>query len=472
MKDTQGFNITVLGGGSAYTPGLIAGLLRLRDRLPLARLVLADIDEHKLKIVGELVRHMIEAAARGDEGAAKGGEGAGAGAGGPATTGQVTAKTEVVLTTDRLEGFKGADFILSQIRVGGLKHRALDERIPNKYGVLGQETTGPGGFAMALRSIPVMLDVARDIARVAPDAWLINYTNPTGFVCDASIRAGHGRTIGLCDGVYGIKWLGAKLLGLPISRGRDVEAYVAGLNHCTWTTQLWFEGRDLYKEMESLTAGLDLSGAGEAICDGPLNGVECDAVRLWRYYGLLPGSIYYTRYYYTLKQVLKKFSDPKFQHRSQWLTERAAAKRDNIRRQLAGGQASFAAFDEEDASHGDQAIGAIHAIANDTRQVETANVVNHGAVPNLPDDAIVEVTCTLGRYGAMPAAAGPLPRAVQGIVRMVHDHAVLTVDAAMSGDRKLVMQAAMAHPCHRDFHVMEEVIEEMFRVHKEWLPQF
>ncbi len=204
----------------------------------------------------------------------------------------------------------------------------------------------------------------------------------------------------------------------------------------------------------------------------PLNAVECDAVRLYRYYGILPGSIYYTRYYYTLKQVLKKFSDPNFQHRSQWLAGRAKAKRENIRKQLDAGSASFAAFDEEDASHGDQAIGAIHAIANDTRELETANVTNNGAVPNLPTDAIVEVTCTLGAHGAMPAAAGPLPRTVQGIVRSVLDHEQLTVEAAMTGNRKMVMQAAMAHPCHRDFHVMEDLIDEMFKAHKDWLPQF
>lgn len=439
--------LCIVGGGSAYMTSMFSSLGHFATQGGLAgsEVVLYDIDADNARLMGDWGRAAVKRH------------------GIPLTFEE---------TTDLDQALRGADFVLSTFRTGGLAHRFLDETTPLKYGELGQETAGVGGIFMALRCVPEVVRLSQAIQRHCPDAWLINYTNPTGFVCDASIRAGHKKTIGLCDGVYGIKWLCAKLLGLPISRARDVEAYVAGLNHCTWSTQLYFQGRDLYKEMESLTAGLDLSGTGEAICDGPLNAVECDAVRLYRYYGLLPGSIYYTRYYYTLKQVLKKFSDPTFQHRSQWLTQRAAAKRESIRQQLNTGQASFAAFDEEDASHGDQAIGAIHAIANDTREVETANVVNNGAVPNLPDDAIVEVTCTLGKYGAMPAAAGPLPRSVQGIVRMVHDHAVLTVDAAMSGDRKLVLQAAMAHPCHRDFHVMEEVIDEMFRVHKDWLPQF
>jgi 6-phospho-beta-glucosidase len=439
--------LCIVGGGSAYMTSMFSSLGHFAAQGGLAgsEIVLYDTDAGNARLMGDWGRAVAKHH------------------GIPLTFEE---------TSNLDEALRGADFVLSTFRTGGLAHRFLDETTPLKYGELGQETTGVGGIFMALRCVPEVVRLSQAIQKNCPNAWLINYTNPTSFVCDASIRAGHSKTIGLCDGVYGIKWLGAKLLGLPIARARDVEAYVAGLNHCTWTTQLYFEGRDLYREMDALTADLDLSGTGEAICDGPLNAVECDAVRLYRYYGLLPGSIYYTRYYYTLKQVLKKFSDPKFQHRSQWLAQRAAAKRENIRQQLTSGQASFAAFDEEDASHGDQAIGAIHAIANDTREVETANVVNNGAVPNLPNDAIVEVTCTLGRYGAMPAAAGPLPRSVQGIIRMVHDHAVLTVDAAMSGDRKLVLQAAMAHPCHRDFHVMEEVVEEMFRVHKQWLPQF
>ncbi len=439
--------LCIVGGGSAYMTSMFSslGLFAARGGLAGSQIVLYDIDASNARLMGDWGRAVAK---------------------------RHGIRLTFTDTTDLDEALRGADFVLSTFRPGGLPHRFLDETTPLKYGELGQETTGIGGIFMALRCVPEVVKLSQAIERNCPNAWLINYTNPTGFVCDASIRAGHARTIGLCDGVYGIKWMAAKLLGLPINRGREVEAYVAGLNHCTWTRQLYFQGRDLYQEMDALIAQQDLSGSGEAICDGPLNGVECDAVRLYKYYGILPGSIYYTRYYYTLKQVLKKFSDPKFQHRSQWLTERAAAKRDNIRRQLQTGEASFAAFDEEDASHGDQAIGAIHAIANDTRELETANVVNSGAVPNLPNDAIVEVTCTMGAHGAMPAAAGPLPRAVQGIIRMVHDHAVLTVDAAMSGDRKLVMQAAMAHPCHRDFHVMEEVINEMFRVHKDWLPQF
>ena len=442
-----GIRLCIVGGGSAYMTSMFSRLAHfaLEGGLAGSEVVLYDVDANNARLMGDWGR----AAAKHQ--------------GIPLTFEE---------STDLDEALRGADFVLSTFRTGGLQHRYLDETVPLKYGELGQETTGVGGIFMALRCIPHVVKIAQAIQKNCPNAWLINYTNPTELVCDASIRAGHAKTIGLCDGVYGVKWLAAKLLGLPIARGKDVEAYVAGLNHCTWTLQLYFQGRDLYKEMDALTANVDMSGEGEVIGDGPLNGIECDAIRLYRYYGLLPGSIYYSRYYYTLKQVLKIFSDPKFEHRSQWLMQRAATKRQRIREQLTSGQASFGAFDEEDAAHGDQAIGAVHAIANDTRELETANVVNNGAVPNLPNDAIVEVTCMMGAHGAIPAAAGPLPRSVQGIIRSVYDHAVLTVDAAMTGDRKLVMQAAMAHPCHRDFHVMEKLIDEMFRVHKEYLPQF
>jgi 6-phospho-beta-glucosidase len=294
-------------------------------------------------------------------------------------------------------------------------------------------------------------------------------------VCDASVRAGHTRTLGLCDGVWGVKWLAAKLLKIPTARAHEVEAYCAGVNHHTWCLRLFHKGRDLYTIMDDLIGATDLSGqAGDEPIDGNplLNVVEVDACRLYRYYGILPGSVYYARYYYNLRKLQAIHLDPTFEHRSTWLEKLGAEKRAGIRAQLAGGGARISAHDEEDAAHGDQAIGAIHSIANDTRNLETANVVNNGAVPNLPDDAIVEVGCTLGSHGPMPVAAGPLPFGVQGMVQCAYEFAKLTVDAAISGDRKLVLQAAMAHPAHRDLDVLEKIIAELFEAHKPWLPQF
>lgn len=441
--------IVIVGGGSAYMTSMFASLERcsregaLRD----AHVALVDINPDAVELMG--------------------------------TWGQaVSEKLDLGLTfehtTDLESALDGADFVLSTFRTAGLDHRYLDETIPLKYNELGNETVGVGGTFMALRGVPEAVRLAEAIQRRCPRAWLINYTNPAHMITTASIRAGHARTIGLCDGVCGVRWLCCKLLGVDVSREAEIEAYVAGVNHCTWSLGLAFEGRDLYEEMDDLIDRADLSGKGgwEDIGGTELNVIEVDACRLYRRFGILPGSIYYARYYYALRKTIDRLREADHQHRSSWLIERGQAKREWIRNQLETGDLSFRPMDTEDASHGDQAIGTIHAIANDTGRLEVVNVVNQGAVPNLPDDAIVEVTGRLSAQGATAFAAGPLPRSVEGMVRDACTFGELSVEAALSGDRDLVLQAVMAHPAHRDLDTIEPVLEEMFEAHKDYLPRF
>ncbi len=219
--------LCIVGGGSAYMTSMFSSLGRFATEGGLAgsEIVLYDVDAGNARLMGDWGRAVAK---------------------------QHGIPLKFVDTTNLQDALRDADYVLSTFRTGGLDGRYKDETVPLKYGELGQETTGVGGIFMALRCIPEVVKLSEAIQRCCPNAWLVNYTNPTGFVCDASVRAGHSKTIGLCDGVYGIKWMTAKLLGLPISRGRDVEAYVAGLNHCTWTMQLFFEGRDLYAEMDKL----------------------------------------------------------------------------------------------------------------------------------------------------------------------------------------------------------------------------
>jgi len=442
--------ICIVGGGSAYMTSMFASLAGYARSGGLAgsEVVLHDINEQNVQLMCD----WGQAAARRDDLS-------------------LTFSYEM----DLERALDGADFVLSCFRTGGLKARYLDETIPQKYEELGIETVGVGGVFMALRCIPEVVRLAEAIRRRCPNAWLINYTNPTNMVCDASIRAGHDRTLGLCDGVWGVKWLAAKLLRIPTTRAHEIEAYVAGVNHHTWCLQLHHRGRDLYEMMDNLIDATDLTGqAGYEPIDGNplLNVVEADACRLYRYYRLLPGSVYYARYYYNFRKLQAKHLAPDFEHRSTWLEKLGEEKRRGIREQLTAGTATIAPHDEEDAAHGDQAIGAIHSIANDVRNLETANVVNRGAVPNLPDDAIVEVGCIMTSHGPMPVAAGALPFSVQGMVRCAYEFGKLTVDAALTGDRRLVLQAAMAHPAHRDLDIIEKVIDELFEAHREYLPQF
>jgi len=442
--------ICIIGGGSPYMTSMFASLARYAREGGLAgsEVILNDINEDNVKLMSDW--------------------------------GQAGAKNDGVPLTfsyemDLEKALDGADYVLSCFRTGGLDARYLDETIPEKYQELGIETVGVGGVFMALRCIPEVVKVAEAIQRKCPQAWLINYTNPANMVCDASVRAGHERTIGLCDGVWGVRWLAAKLLKIPTTRAHEIEAYTAGVNHHTWCLKLLHKGKDLYEIMDELIDKTDLSGAAgyEPIDGNPLlNVVEADACRLYKYYGILPGSVYYSRYYYNLRKLQDIHLDPNFEHRSTWLKNLGVEKRDGIREQLSSGTATIAPHDEEDAAHGDQAIGTIHAMANDLQTLETVNIVNHGTVPNLPDDAIVEVGSILGLHGARPVAVGALPFSVQGMVRCAYEFGKLTVDAALSGDRNIVLQAAMAHPAHRDIDVIEKVIEELFEAHKEWLPKF
>ncbi len=442
--------VCIVGGGSAYMTSMFASLANYARKGGLAgsHVVLHDINEDNVKLMRDW--------------------------------GQAAADREKLPLTfsyemDRDTALDGADFVLSCFRTGGLKGRYLDETIPEKYEELGIETVGVGGVFMALRCIPQAVELAEAIQQKCPDAWLINYTNPANMVCDATVRAGHSKMLGLCDGVWGVKWLAAKLLKIPTARAHEVEAYVSGVNHHTWTLQLYHQGQNLYDRLDDLIEQTDMSGAAgyEPIDGNPLlNVIEVDACRLYRYYGILPGSIYYTRYYYNLRKLQDIHLDPNFEHRSTWLENLGAEKRDEIRRQMAAGEPTISAHDEEDAAHGDQAIGAIHSIANDVRNTETVNVVNNGAVPNLPDDAIVEVGATMTGHGPVPFAAGTLPFSVQGMVQCAYEFGKLTVDAAIAADRKLVLQAAMAHPAHRDLDIIEKVIADLFEAHRDWLPQF
>ena len=221
----KALKIAVVGGGSTYTPELIDGFVRYYDELPIREIYLQDIDAERLGVVGGLAQRMV--AERG---------------------------IPVTLTTERAEALDGADFVLTQLRVGGMAARALDERIPLKYGVLGQETTGPGGFAKALRTVPVMLEIARDIERYAPGAWLINFTNPSGLVTQALLNYSNVRAIGLCNVPINMQRHIAQALDVEPER---VELDYVGLNHLSWVRHVYLDGEDVTARVLANAAVLD-----------------------------------------------------------------------------------------------------------------------------------------------------------------------------------------------------------------------
>ncbi|MFA5865067.1 MAG: hypothetical protein WC975_10330 [Phycisphaerae bacterium] len=368
---------------------------------------------------------------------------------------------------DRLEkALEGADFVFSSIRVGGFDQLEVDEEIPLKCGLFGQETTGVSGVFFMCRQAPVITQHARTIEAVCPQAIVINYSNPSGMVTDLTRRVTKLNCLGLCDGVYGAKWLVCILLGLPMSEANNVHVHVAGVNHCTWALAIRYKGEDLYPRIGELFEKLDWKD--EKKTWGWNKDLE-QWYRLYRYYGILPGSTFYARYHYYARSFAQEMLEG--YRLSRGLRENSARLWPYIKSQIGKPDADFMDAGGESA-HGDQAMGALWKMACDTGELETVNVRNDGAVANLPDDAIVEVPAIMTRQGAFPLRVGPLPEPVVSKVHATATHYRLAVDAAMSGDRNLVMQAAMAFPSNTDIDLMEKIVAELFEKHKSWLPQF
>jgi len=241
-REVSGLKICVIGGGSTYTPELIEGLIERRDELPVATMTLMDIDENRLRVVGGLAGRMLQAA---------------------------EANIELSLTTQRKEALEGADYVITQIRVGGLACRIQDEKIPLQFGVVGQETTGPGGFAKAVRTIPVLLDIAHDMAEVAPGAHLINFTNPSGIITEALLKYTTTPTVGLCNSPVGFQRGIAQQLGVAPER---IQLNYVGLNHLSWIRGVRLDGEDVFDQV--LEGAMALARAGESPfspeCSDPL----------------------------------------------------------------------------------------------------------------------------------------------------------------------------------------------------------
>jgi len=394
----MGTKVTVVGGGSTYTPELVDGFVRRSDRLPIDELVLLDTDADRLEVVGGLAQRMLD---RQD------------------WTGRLR------LTGDRDAALDGANFVLFQLRVGGQAARLVDETLPLRFGVIGQETTGAGGFAKAMRTVPVVLELA-ELARrrSAPDAWIVDFTNPVGIVTQALIDDGH-RAIGLCNVAINLQRHMADLFEVEPDR---VELEHVGLNHLSWERAVRVDGVDRLPEI--------LEEHAEMLAEDfrlPL-----DIIRM---IAAIPS--YYLRYYYLTRTVLEEqraghtraadVMDIEARllemYRDQSLAEKPALLNDR------GG-----AYYSEAAA---QLIASLHDGAGD---IQVVDVRNDGAIPDLPDSAVVEVAARIDRDGAHPLPLAPLAPEQRGLVQAVKAYEELTVAAARSGDRTLAVRALSANP--------------------------
>lgn len=416
--------LTVVGGGSTYTPELIDGFARLRDTLPVEELVLVDPAAERLELVGGLARRIF--ARQGHDG-------------------------RIVTTSDLDAGVEGADAVLLQLRVGGQAARQQDETWPLECGCVGQETTGAGGLAKALRTVPVVLDIAERVRRTNPDAWIIDFTNPVGIVTRALLQAGH-KAVGLCNVAIGFQRKFAGLLGVTPA---DVHLDHVGLNHLTWETGVRLGGPEGEDVLPKLLGEHAEAIAGDLHLPRPL------LERL----GVVPS--YYLRYFYAHdevvrelgtkpsraaevaameKQLLRMYGDPALDEKPELLAKRGGAYYSEAAVDLAAG-----------------------LLGGGGSPYQVVNTLNRGTLPFLPADAVIEVQAAVGPKGPTPLAVPDVDPLFAGLMANVTAYEDLALTAALRGGRDRVFKALLAHPLVGQYAYAEGLTDRLIAHNREHL---
>jgi 6-phospho-beta-glucosidase len=438
LKMPEKFKIVTIGGGSSYTPELVEGIIKRYEKIPVTELWLVDIEEgrEKLEIVGALAKRMVKKA---------------------------WVPIEIHLSYDRREALKDADFVTTQLRVGHLAARALDERIPLKHGVIGQETNGAGGLFKALRTIPVILDICKEVEELCPNAWVLNFTNPAGMVTEAALRYSNiKKFIGLCNIPIGMEMGIAELLNVDHSR---IRIDFAGLNHMVFGLDVYLDGvsvKDKVLEMiidpanASFVKNIDAEEWAPEFIKG-MNVIPCS----------------YHHYYYKTSEMLarelKEFES----------NETRAEVVQRIEASL------FVKYKDETldvkppeleqrggAYYSDAACRLISSIYNDTRDIQPLNTINKGAISGLPHNSAVEVSCVISKDGPVPLTMGELPVAVRGLIQTIKSFEQMAVEAAVEGSREKAIVALTINPLVANDKVAIAIVDEMLEAHKAYLPRF
>ena len=426
--------IAIIGGGSTYTPELVSGFLERAAILPLNELWLMDTDPRRLEIVGGLAQRIVKSQRK---------------------------PFDIRLSLDRAETLSGAAYVITQLRVGGMSARRNDEYLGKRYHLIGQETTGVGGIAKALRTIPVILDIAADLGELAPKALLLNFTNPAGLVTEALKRyAPQVASVGVCNVAITTKMelleiLGGRM-GVPLSSER-AELDTLGLNHLSWHRGLTLDGEDLWPRiMEALIAGLKADPHPEW---------DVGMVESLR---MIPN--YYLQYYYDTerklaaqeqwppsraeqvmqveKELLEQYADTTLDQPPEGLMQRGGAYYSTVATQL------------------------ICAHYNDLGEIHVVNTRHDGAVPGWPTDWVLELPCRVSRDGIKPLPAQPLIPACFELLAQVKACELLTVEAAVHGDLAAARQALLAHPLGPPVDRVQAVLDDLLVTHREYLPRF
>jgi len=426
--------IAVFGGGSSYTPELVNGFLERVARLPLDELWLMDILPERLEVVGGFARRMV---------GAKG------------------SPFSVHLTMDQQAAIKGANYVITQLRVGWMQARREDEYLGRRHGLIGQETTGVGGMAKALRTIPVILSIAEDMAALAPGALLVNFTNPAGLVTQAlSKYAPAVPSVGVCNVPITMKMSILELLGkkqgLDISPDR-AELDTLGLNHLSWHRGFSIDGEDVWPQVFEETLA-NLRREAHPAWDP-------DTIASLR---MLPN--YYLQYFY--------YTQRKLADQAAWPPSRA----EEVMEIEKGLMAQYAEPDRSELPEGlmkrggayysTMAVELLSAHHNDLGETHVVNLPHRGAVPSWPEDWVLEMPAKVNRAGIQPIPAEPLPMSCFGLVAQVKAFELLTVEAAVHGDQDAAYQALLAHPLGPPADRVAAVLADLIETNRAYLPQF
>ena len=429
--------IAIIGSGSAYTPGIVNALLEQKEQIGIKKIVFIDNDNERLHITGDFMKIMIE---------------------------ENDPDIEVLLTTDRKEGFHEMDFLLAQIRTGRLPQRVKDEKIAMRHGVIGQETCGPGGFAFAMREIPAMVEIAKDVVKYAPNAWIINYSNPTGIVAEAIQReVPEAKNICICDVP---PWLQSDMARLMQGKPSDFAYRYFGLNHLGWFTNMYDEkGNDVLP----------------LICDyvkdhGMYLGTATDeswkqsAIRQKQFIRDFPGTlpVTYLQYYYYPDQMFKA-EDINYTRGQYCIDHREKEIYDLCKKGVKNHTSK--GNNLKDTIHGDFIVNIVNAIVNNTNEEFIINVPNNGIISNFSQGAIVECIARINASGYQPLAVGEIPLFQKGLMEVMKAYEILTVECNLEGSYQKALEALTLNPVVPSTNVARELLNDYIEANKEYWPE-
>ncbi|CAM4516249.1 6-phospho-beta-glucosidase [Paenibacillus endophyticus] len=428
-----GLKVVVIGGGSSYTPELIEGFILNYETFPVTEIVLVDIEagRNKLAIVGHLAIRMIEKSGL---------------------------PIKLNLTLDRRSVLAGADFVTTQMRVGRLEARGWDESIPLKYKMIGQETTGAGGMMKALRTIPVLLEICKDMEELCPNAWLLNFTNPAGMVTEAIHKYSKIKSVGLCNSpIAAYKWL-KNVYQVPIE---NIYCEFAGLNHLHWISTITVNGESKLEELLNNEDGYSAKNVPQYAWNGSL----------LRSLGAIPS--YYLKYFYLKREILaeQQTAAAKGETRAETV-QRLEDELFDIYKDPNLSEKPKQLEQRGGAYYSEAAVKLMNSLYNDSRDIQTLNVPNQGVLDFLPDDACIEVNCIVTKEGPIPQKVAIVPAAAKGLIHAVKVYEQLAIEAAVTGNRDTALLALAHHPLVDSTNDAQLMLDEMLGRNKAYLPLF